>query len=143
MSEAKTQPTDTKLADYLAQIADPVRRAECATVAKLMKKITGENAVIWGPSIVGFGLYRYRYASGKEGDWPVAGFASRKNDLTLYIVPSFPRREELLAKLGKHKVGKSCLYLKSLSDADPAVLEELLVESVAAMEPVRVRRGRR
>lgn len=139
MSEAKTQPTKTTLAAFLAGVADPARRADCATLAKLMQKITGEKAVIWGPSIVGFGRYRYRYANGTEGDWPVVGFSPRKNDLTLYIMRGFDDADALLARLGKHKTSKACLYLKSLAGIDLGVLEELIARGVAAMEPQRVR----
>ena len=139
MSEPKTQPTKTTLAAFLAAIDDPDRRADCAAVAKLMQKISGEKAVIWGTSIVGFGRYRYRYASGQEGDWPVVGFSPRKNDLTLYLMRGFDGEEALLAQLGKHKIGKSCLYLKSLKGIDTAVLEQLVERAVAAMEPQRVR----
>lgn len=139
MSEAKTQPTKTTLKEFLAGVADPARRADCATVATLMQQATGEKAVIWGSSIVGFGRYRYRYASGQEGDWPIVGFAPRKNDLTLYIMPGFDTREDLLAALGKHKTGKSCLYIKSLVGIDMAVLGQLIERSVEAMEPQRVR----
>lgn len=139
MSEAKTQPTKTTLKEFLASVADPVRRADCATVATLMQQATGEKAVVWGSSIVGFGRYRYRYASGREGDWPIVGFAPRKNDLTLYIMPGFDKHEDLLAALGKHKTGKSCLYIKSLAGIDMAVLAQLIERSVEAMEPQRVR----
>ncbi len=139
MSEAKTQPTKTTLKEFLAAVVDPSRRADCATMARLMQQATGEKAVVWGSSIVGFGRYRYRYASGREGDWPIVGFAPRKNDLTLYIMPGFDKREDLLAALGKHKTGKSCLYIKSLAGIDMAVLVQLIERSVEAMEPQRVR----
>jgi hypothetical protein len=139
MSEPKTQPTRTTLTAFLASVDDPARRADCAAVAKLMQKVTGEKAVIWGTSIVGFGLYRYRYASGQEGDWPVVGFSPRKNDLTLYLSRDYDGADALLARLGKHKTGKVCLYLKSLSSIDLGVLEELITRSVAVMEPLRVR----
>lgn len=139
MSEPKTQPTHTTLAAFLAGVEDPARRADCVTVADLMQKVTGENAVIWGTSIVGFGRYRYRYANGTEGDWPIVGFSPRKNDLTLYLMQGFGGAEALLARLGKHKTGKSCLYLKSLRGIDLAVLEELIAGGVAAMEAQRVR----
>lgn len=139
MSEAKTKPTRVKLDDFLATIPDPQRRADCATLAKLMQKATGEKAVLWGSSIVGFGRYRYRYASGRDGDWPVAGFASRKNDLTVYLEVGFTEQTALLDKLGKYKTGKCCLYLKSLASVDMAALEQLIAWSVEAMEPVRVR----
>lgn len=139
MSEPKTQPTKTTLAAFLGTVEDPQRRADCTTIAKLMQKITGEKAVIWGTSIVGFGRYRYRYASGQEGDWPVCGFSPRKNDLTLYLMRGFDGEEALLAQLGKHKISKACLYLKSLKNVDMAVLEQLIERAVAVMEPQRVR----
>lgn len=139
VSEAKTKPTTETLDEYLARVADPERRKDCAVVAALMQEVTGEKPVIWGTGIVGFGLYRYKYASGHSGDWPVTGFAARKNDLTLYVmhgVKSFP---ELLKKLGKHKTGVSCLYLKKLSDVDMPTLKELVQASVDKMSKVRVR----
>ncbi|WP_386066467.1 DUF1801 domain-containing protein [Tahibacter sp. UC22_41] len=139
MSEPKTRPTGTTLQEFLAGVADPARRADCAAIAASMQQATGEPAVIWGSSIVGFGRYRYRYDSGREADWPLIGFASRKNDLTLYLVFGDDGSEALLAKLGKHKTGKGCLYLKSLADVDPRVLAELIARSVAARESQRVR----
>ena len=98
-----------------------------------MEEVTGEKAVMWGDSIVGFGTYHYVYASGREGDWPVTGFAPRKQALTLYIMSGFDQYDELLARLGKHSTGKSCLYIKRLSDVDVDVLRELVAESVAHM----------
>jgi hypothetical protein len=139
MSEAKTQPTKTTLKEFLAGVADPARRADCAAVAQLMQQATGEKAVIWGAGIVGFGRYRQRYANGKDGDWPIIAFAPRKNDLTLYLMDDFTTQEDLLARLGKHKTGKCCLYLKSLDSVDKAVLTQLIEWSVGAMEPQRVR----
>lgn len=139
MSSAKTQPTKTTLKEFLAGVADPARRADCAAVAALMRQATGEKAVIWGSSIVGFGRYRLRSASGQESDWPIIGFAPRKNDLTLYLMSGFDEREDLLAGLGKHKTGKSCLYLKSLAGADMAALTQLIEWSVEAMASQRVR----
>lgn len=140
MSEAKTQPTKTTLKEFLAGVADPARRADCATVAKLMQQATGEKAVIWGTGIVGFGHYRQRYSNGKEGDWPIIAFAPRKNDLTLYLMEDFDKQQEdLLARLGKHKTGKCCLYLKSLASIDMTALTQLIERSVEAMEPRRVR----
>ena len=136
-AEPKTRPTGTTLQEFLAGVADPARRADCAAVAASMQQATGEPAVIWGSSIVGFGRYRYRYGSGREADWPLVGFAARKNDLTLYLV--FDGSEALLAKLGKHKTGKGCLYLKSLADVDQRVLAEMIARSVAARESQRVR----
>ena len=99
-----------------------------------MREVTGERPKMWGSSIVGFGSYHYTYASGREGDWPVVGFAPRKQNLVLYIMPGFARYESLLARLGKHRTGKSCLYVNKLDDIDPEVLEELVRESVDEMK---------
>lgn len=139
MAEAKTRKNAASVAAYLAAIEDDGRRADCKRVAAMMRKVTGEKPSMWGTSIVGFGAYRYQYESGRSGDWPITGFSSRKQDLTLYVMPGFARYDALLAKLGRHKHGKSCLYIKRLADVDFDVLTELVQESVAAMEPKRVR----
>jgi hypothetical protein len=139
MAEPKTKATKASVAAFLAAIPDEQRRKDCKAVAKLMQEATGEKPVLWGANIVGFGAYRYEYASGGTGDWPVVGFSPRKNDLTLYLMAGFERHADLMAKLGRHKTGKSCLYLKRLADVDPAVLKELVGRSVAAMEKKRVR----
>lgn len=133
----KTQATDADVDQFLAAIPDPGRREDCQRIRALMEAATGAPARLWGPSIVGFGVYHYRYESGREGDWMVTGFSPRKNDLTLYIMPGFARYESLMAKLGRHKTGKSCLYIKRLADVDMAVLETLVRDSVAAMAPQR------
>ena len=138
MAEAKTKPTSETLDSYLARVADPQRRADCAVVAELMSQVTGCPAVIWGTGIVGFGLYRYTYESGKTGDWPVVGFAARKNDLTLYIMPGVESFPDLLPSLGKYKHGKSCLYIKKLSDVDMPTLTALVTRGVDAMKKSRV-----
>ncbi len=137
MAEAKTQVNDASVTEFLDRQPEP-RRTDCHEVAALMKAATGEEPKMWGAAIVGFGRYLYKYESGREGEWPIIGFSPRKNDLTLYLMPGFEGREELLARLGKHKTGKSCLYLKKLADADRAVLIELIERSVAAMAPQRV-----
>jgi hypothetical protein len=139
MAEPKTKATKASVAAFLAAIPDEQRRKDCKAVAKLMQEATGERPVLWGASIVGFGAYRYEYASGGTGDWPVVGFSPRKSDLVLYLMAGFERHADLMAKLGRHKTGKSCLYLRQLADADPAVLKELVGRSVAAMERKRVR----
>ena len=139
MAEPKTKATKASVAAFLAAIPDEQRRKDCKAVAKLMQEATGEKPVLWGASIVGFGAYRYEYASGGTGDWPVVGFSPRKNDLVLYLMAGFERHADLMAKLGRHKTGKSCLYLGQLADANPAVLKELVGRSVAAMEKKRVR----
>ncbi len=138
MAELKTKPTQVDVLDFLGQLSDDQRRNDCFVVLELMKAATGADPRMWGASIVGFGRYQYRYESGRTGEWPVIGFSPRKNDLTLYIMPGFDRYESLLARLGKHKTGKSCLYLKRLSDVDLVVLKELIEESVKAMAPLRV-----
>jgi hypothetical protein len=130
MSELKTKPTDTTLQEVLERIEDPVRRRDCEEVVELMRRVTGKEPRIWGTGMIGFGQYHYKYASGTEGDWPLAGFASRKDSLTLYIMAGVERFPALLQKLGKHKVGKGCLYLKRLSDVDQGVLEQLVRSSV-------------
>ncbi|MBK6485994.1 MAG: DUF1801 domain-containing protein [Gemmatimonadetes bacterium] len=139
MAEAKTQKTTVSVTAFLDGVADPARQADCRRVATMMKKVTGEKPTMWGASIVGFGTYRYQYESGKTGDWPITGFSPRKQELTLYIMPGFERYASLLEQLGKHRHGKSCLYIKRLSDIDFDVLTELVTESVAAMESKRVR----
>lgn len=133
MAENKTQVTQQDPADFIAAIPDAGRRADCQAVADLMRKATGVEAEMWGTSIVGFGRYHYRYASGREGDFFWTGFSPRKQNLTLYITPGFDRYEALMARLGKHAIGKSCLYVKRLSDVDLDVLRELVEASVAHM----------
>lgn len=131
MAELKTKPTDKSVEDFINGLSDENRRNDCRAVLQLMKRVTKSKPRMWGPSIVGFGSYHYKYASGREGDWFVAGFSPRKQDLTLYIMAGLPRYAELLSKLGKHKSGKSCLYVKRLSDIDMDVLEDLVQQSVA------------
>jgi hypothetical protein len=131
MSENKTKPTAASVESYFAAITDETRRKDCEALAKLMTKATKQPPKMWGTSIVGFGSYHYKYESGREGDSCLTGFSSRKSDISVYLVVDFPGREELLAKLGKHKLGKGCLYLRRFSDVDPIVLEQLVVSSVA------------
>jgi len=131
MAEIKTKPTRASVLGYFAAIADDVRRQDCKALAKLLGKITKAKPTMWGPSIVGFGKCHYKYESGHEGDMCIAGFSSRKPDLTIYLFPEFPEREALLKKLGKHKMGKSCLYIRKLDDVDTGVLEKLVAGSIA------------
>ncbi len=133
MAAPKTVPTNASVEDYLNSIANEAKRQDSFALLDLMKEVTGEDAVMWGASIVGFGAYRYVYASGREGDWPLTGFAPRAQALTLYIMSGFDGYDDLLARLGKHSTGKSCLYIKRLSDVDLDVLRELVAESVAHM----------
>ncbi|HEX6203900.1 MAG TPA: DUF1801 domain-containing protein [Thermoanaerobaculia bacterium] len=128
MSDLKTQPTAASVDDFLAALPAE-RRADCETLLSLLGRATGEPPRMWGPSIVGFGSYHYRYASGREGDWFLAGFSPRKKDLTVYVMAGFDGFEELLGRLGRHRLGKSCLYLRSLADVDLGVLEEMVGRS--------------
>jgi hypothetical protein len=131
MAELKTRPTRASVAKFLAALEDDEKRADCEVLLGLMERVTGAKAVMWGPSIVGFGSYHYRYASGREGDWMLAGFSPRKRDLTVYVMAGFKGQERLLAKLGKHKASSGgCIYLKRLADVDLGVLEELVRSSV-------------
>lgn len=133
MAELKTKPTDASVEEYLDTIEDPRRRADCEAIVALMKRVTKCEPRMWGPSIVGFGSYHYRYESGHEGDACLAGFAFRKPEIVVYIADGLESREELLGKIGKHRTGKVCLYIKRLSDIDVGVLEELVRASVAEM----------
>jgi len=133
MPKLKTQKTNASVSAFLKSIADDDRRKDCQTLVRIMKRAVGAEPKMWGSSIVGFGHYHYKYASGRENDWFLAGFSPRKQDLTLYIMAGFDRYDALMAKLGKHKTGKSCLYLKRLADIDVAVLEDLISSSVKHM----------
>lgn len=137
MAEPKTRPTTLRFDDFLAKSVDPARHDDCRAIASMMQQATGEDPVMWG-AIVGFGRYTYTYESGREGQWPLVAFSPRKTDLTLYIMPGFDRYPALLSQLGKHKTGKSCLYIKRLADVDVNVLAALVVESVKAMANQRV-----
>ena len=129
----KTLPGDASAAAFLAAVADDARRADGEELARLLTEWTGEPAVMWGTSIVGFGAYRYRYESGREGTAPLVGFSPRKASLVLYVVAGVQERHpELLERLGPHKLGKGCLYLKRLGDADPDVLRGLIEATVSA-----------
>ena len=114
-------------------IADPQQKADARKVASIMRKVTGKRARMWGPSIVGYGTYHYQYASGREGDFMLTGFSPRKQALTVYIMAGFGKYGALMKKLGKYKTGKSCLYIKRLSDVDEKVLQRLIDESVKYM----------
>lgn len=133
MAELKTQATGASVAEFLADIADPQQRADAKKIAAMMRAASGSRARMWGSSIVGFGSYHYKYASGQEGDWPLVGFAPRKQNLSIYIMAGFAGSEQLLAKLGKHKTGKSCLYIRRLDDVDAGVLRRLIDASVQYM----------
>ena len=128
MAEAKTKQTDESVSKFLNAIDDQGRRDDCLAVAKLMEEATGLKPKMWGANIVGFGSYHYKYASGREGDSPILAFSPRKQNLTLYVL-GFDKQGELLEKLGKHSIGNSCLYIKSLDDIHLPALKKLLKQS--------------
>jgi len=132
MADNKTKPTERSVTACIDALTDETKRADAKALVKLMQRATGEKPKMWGPSIIGFGSYHYRYESGREGDMPVVGFSPRKVAAVLYGVRGFSDSEALLAKLGKHTTGKGCLYLKKLADVDQKVLVDLVVKSVAA-----------
>ena len=134
MPEAKTKPTQVSVAQHLATIEDPARRADCDRLVELMRKVTRQEPKLWGPTIVGFDSYRYTYESGHSGESCVTGFAARKGDISIYLVAASPDQAELLSRLGKHKMGKACLYIKRLADVDLKVLEQLVAGSVAEVK---------
>jgi hypothetical protein len=131
-AKLKTAPTARSVSGFLSKVPKD-RRADCETIVALMKNATGAEPEMWGPSIIGFGRYHYQYASGRAGDWMVTGFSPRKSDLTLYLMPGADAFPELIARLGKHTTGKSCLYIKRLADVDVNVLRELVQQSVDRM----------
>jgi hypothetical protein len=133
LAENKTKPGKQSVTAFINSIDDKQKRADVKKVAAMMRKATGARATMWGSAIVGYGQYHYQYASGKEGDFMLTGYSPRKQALTVYIIPGFKPFESLLKKLGKYKTGKSCLYLKRLSDVDESVLERLISESVKHM----------
>lgn len=126
MADLKTKPTDNNVPVFIDKIENDKKRADSQKILELMQEVTGEEPVMWGDSIIGFGSYHYKYASGREGDWFLTGFSPRKQNLTLYIMSGFERYDALLARLGKHTTGKSCLYIKKIEDIDLHVLRELV-----------------
>lgn len=135
MAENKTKKTEQSVADFLSTLDDG-RRSDCEQVVKIMKSVTKQEPKMWGASMVGFGEYHYKYASGREGDWFLCGFSPRKAALTLYVMSGFDQYEDLLSKLGTYTTGSSCLYVKKLSDIDQKVLKTLLTESVKHLKQV-------
>jgi hypothetical protein len=130
----KTLPTPALVSDYLAAIAAPERRADCEALSALMQAATGEPPVMWGTAIVGFGRYHYRYASGREGECCLIGFASRKADISVYTNVGFEGLDADLHRLGKHKVSGSCLHIQHMADIDPVVLQHILRATVASLK---------
>jgi hypothetical protein len=133
MADNKTKPTKLSVAAFIDKLTDLNRRADAKTLVQMMQRAAGEKPKMWGPSIVGFGSYHYRYDSGREGDMPLIAFSPRKAATVLYNMTGFSDSEALRAKLGKHTTGKGCLYIKKLADVNQQVLEALVVKSLAAM----------
>jgi Domain of unknown function (DU1801) len=138
MPEPKTKPTAESVTDFLNKIPEEDRRKDSFALLELMRKASGAEPTMWGTSIVGFGVYKYKYESGHSGEAAVVGFSPRKTALTLYLGCEAEDREALFAKLGKHKTGKGCLYIKKLSDVDPSVLKQLIAATVKAMASKRI-----
>jgi hypothetical protein len=132
----KTQKNNASVKEFLDKVPDERRRNDAHAVSSMMEGITGEKPAMWGAGMVGFGSYHYKYDSGQEGDWPLVGFAPRKDSLTLYIMPGFKEFSGLLEKLGKHKSGVSCLYIKSLDDVHLPTLKTLVRQSVKHMKQI-------
>jgi hypothetical protein len=135
MAEIKTRPTQVNVDDFIAAIEKPVRRADAEVIRGMMERVTGEPATMWGPTIVGFGTYHYRYASGHEGDMCRVAFSPRSANLVFYV-GGFPEYEALLERLGKHKRSKACLYVNKLADVDLDILEQIVRRTYAATEGV-------
>jgi hypothetical protein len=130
MGEPKTKPTEHSVEDFLDKIPDEKARDDCFAIVNLMRKVTGLKPEMWGAAIVGFGRYHYKYESGHEGDSCLTGFSPRNQNISLYVMAGFPGQEDLLKKIGKHKAGKGCLYIRKLEDIDFGILESLIGQSV-------------
>ena len=134
MQELKTKLNNASVEKFLKGVADTKKREDSFAILEMMKKITKDEPKMWGPSIVGFGKYHYKYESGREGEMCITGFSPRKQSLTIYIMPGFKKYEALMKELGKHTTGKSCLYIKRLEDVDMKVLKELVASSFKYMK---------
>ena len=134
MAELKTKENKSSVKQFIDSVKNISRRKDCLITKKIMQEVTGKRAMMWGDSIVGFGRYHYKYTSGREGDFFVTGFSPRKQNFTIYIMPGYSDYQHLLKKIGKHKLGKSCLYVKNLDDIDLDVLKELIATSVEQMK---------
>ncbi|MGA2902229.1 MAG: DUF1801 domain-containing protein [Candidatus Korobacteraceae bacterium] len=137
MAENKTKPTQLSVIAFIDALADPARRADAKVLVELMQSAAGEKPKMWGPSIIGFGSYHFKYDSGREGDMPLIAFSPRKAATVLYNMTAFSDSEALLAKLGKHTIGKGCLYIKKLADVDQQVLKTMIRKSLAASRAQR------
>jgi hypothetical protein len=130
MAKNKTIETENSVADFLVTISDAKRREDCMSIIDLLSKVSGFEPKIWGTSIIGFGIYNYKYESGHAGNAPLAGLASRKNAITVYMASTFYQREELLSQLGKHKASKACIYIQKLEDIDIKILSQIVKKSI-------------
>ncbi len=130
MAENKTKPTEIDPTDFIGSVEHDTRREDAETLLELMSKLTGYKPKMWGPSIVGFGRYHYEYESGREGDWMMVGFSPRKANQVIYLMPGYLDLDDQLSRLGKHKIGKSCLYINKLADVDLSVLEEMVQHAI-------------
>lgn len=133
MAENKTKPTEVSPTSFIESVENPERQADALVLLEIMTRVSGCEAKMWGPSIIGFGRYHYKYESGREGEHLMIGFSPRKANLVLYIMPGYDDIEEPLERLGKHKLGKSCLYINKLADIDLTVLEEIVSDAVAKL----------
>ncbi len=133
MSENKTQATEASVIKFLTAVTPDQKRQDAFALLEMMERLSGYTAKMWGPSIIGFGQYHYKYASGREGDFMRIGFSPRKANISLYIIAGFEQHKDLLDQLGKHKTGKSCLYINHLRDIKPKVLEQLIVKELEYM----------
>lgn len=134
MAELKTKKNKASVTEFINAVKDTQKRADCKAIARMMREATGSRASMWGSSIVGYGSYDYKYASGHEGTWPICGFSPRAQNITVYIMPGFSQFGALMKKLGKYKIGKSCLYIKRLADVDQEVLRKLIAASAGEMQ---------
>ncbi len=136
MATPKTIETGNSVADYISAIDDENKRTDCMAIVELLNKQTGFEPKLWGTSIIGFGSYHYKYQSGHEGNAPLVGLAARANAITLYLVPEFEKKEDLLLKFGKHKTGKGCIYIQKLDDIDTDVLIQLVSSSIEHIQRI-------
>jgi hypothetical protein len=138
MAENKTKPTRVSVTAFLNKIKDPQLRDDCLAINKMMQTVTKKKPVMWGSSIIGFGTYHYVYESGREGDFMVIGFSPRKQNISLYLMGGLHKVQDELSRLGKHKTGKGCLYIKSLGDVNKAVLKNIIEKSFNGMKQMHV-----
>ena len=134
MAELKTKPNDAGVLDFLETVEDEGKRDDCYEIMNMMEEVSGEQPKMWGKSIIGYGTYHYKHASGREGDWMRIAFSPRKQNLTLYLMAGVERHPELLEKVGKYKNGKSCFHIKKLDDVDRGILKQLMVASLEELE---------